>query len=373
MSKSILFYCGLTKSSRDKLDCLNGDSFLFGTIAECHNSLTNHSAKKSEMVVLKKVTGVLEVDQVMTINAKIDFLVQYVLVACKECGKGHQSDQCPYSVESTHFVSNVQRSQNNLYSDTYNYGYQEGMQQQAQWLMPENKSLLDETLMQFIANRTATFKLLDTQIGKLANGINFRPWESLPSNIETNHRRDGNEQCQVVTLCNGRKFQKITKKLQKQKEKSLSKKSCLGDYEMVILYEECSAIIQKKLPPKFKSHGSFTTCTIRTHFSGRALCNLGANINLVPYSIYKKLGLENAEHIGVTLLLDVLVKADKFIFPANFIILNMEVDSEVLVTLGRPFLTISRTFIYAKNGELIMRVHDQQVSFNILKPINFPK
>ncbi|PIN14662.1 DNA-directed DNA polymerase [Handroanthus impetiginosus] len=99
-------------------------------------------------------------------------------------------------------------------------------------------------------------------------------------------------------------------------------------------------------------HESFTIpCTISTHFSGKILCNLGANINLMPYSIYRTLGLEKAKPTRVILQLadisltypkgvieDILVKVDKFIFFANFIILDMKVDNEIAIILRRPFL-----------------------------------
>ena len=72
----------------------------------------------------------------------------------------------------------------------------------------------------------------------------------------------------------------------------LSKKRKLGDYETVYLSEECSAILQKKLPPKLKDPGSFTIpCAIGNAVFERALCDLGASINLMSWSIFKKLKL----------------------------------------------------------------------------------
>ena len=59
---------------------------------------------------------------------------------------------------------------------------------------------------------------------------------------------------------------------------------------------------------------------------------------------------------------DILVNVDKFIFPVDFIVLDFEVDKEVPIILGRPFITIWKT----------MRVNDQQVTFNVLKAIKSP-
>ena len=86
------------------------------------------------------------------------------------------------------------------------------------------------------------------------------------------------------------------------------------------------------------------------HFA-KALCDLGASINIMPLSIYKKLGLGDPNptvmwllmadrtvkrHIGI--LHDVLVKVESFIFPEDFVILDCEVDFEVPIILGRSFL-----------------------------------
>jgi len=64
---------------------------------------------------------------------------------------------------------------------------------------------------------------------------------------------------------------------------------------------------------------------------------------------------------------DVLVKVDKFYFPADFIILDIEEDSNVLIILILPFLAIGRTLIDVEEGELILQVQDEQVTFKIFK------
>ncbi|KAL5754189.1 hypothetical protein ACOSP7_022409 [Xanthoceras sorbifolium] len=128
----------------------------------------------------------------------------------------------------------------------------------------------------------------------------------------------------------------------------ISNKCRLADFETVALTEECSAIIQNKLPPKLKDPGSFTIpCTIGKSDFGKALCDLGASINLMPHSVFRKLGLGEVKATNVTLQLadrlvkyphgiieDVLVKVDKFYFPVDFIILQMEEDVEVPLILG---------------------------------------
>ncbi|XP_022863452.1 uncharacterized protein LOC111383569 [Olea europaea var. sylvestris] len=139
----------------------------------------------------------------------------------------------------------------------------------------------------------------------------------------------------------------------------MSNKRKLEEYETVKLTEECNAILQKKLPQKRKDQGSFTIpCTIGSSSFEKALCDLGASINLIPLSVFKKLGLGEVKPTTVTLQLadrsltypqgiieDVLVNVDKFNFPADFVVLDMEEDQEIPLILGRPFLATGRALI----------------------------
>ena len=166
----------------------------------------------------------------------------------------------------------------------------------------------------------------------------------------------------------------------------LSQKRRLADFETVNLTEECSAILQRKLPQKLKDPSSFTIpCTIGNAIFERALCDLGASINLMPLSIFKRLGLGEARPTTVTLHLadrslkhprgiieDVLVKVGKFIFPADFIVLDMEEDKEIPIILGRPFLATSRAMIDVQRGELKLRVQEDEVKFNVFEAMRHP-
>ena len=166
----------------------------------------------------------------------------------------------------------------------------------------------------------------------------------------------------------------------------LTKKRRLGEFEIIALTQECSCMLQCKISQKMKDPGSFTIlCSIGTKYSGKALCDLGASINLMPLSVFKQLGVGECRPTTVTLQLadrshaypegkieDVLVKVDKFIFPVDFIVLDFEADKEVPIILGRPFLATGKTLIDVKKGELTMRVNDQQVAFNVLDVIKSP-
>ena len=69
---------------------------------------------------------------------------------------------------------------------------------------------------------------------------------------------------------------------------------------------------------------------------------------------------------------DVLVKVDKFIFPVDFIILDMKEDKEVPIILGRPFLAAGRAMIDVQKGELRLRVQEEKMTFNVFNAIKHP-
>ncbi|CAJ2644746.1 unnamed protein product [Trifolium pratense] len=170
-------------------------------------------------------------------------------------------------------------------------------------------------------------------------------------------------------------YAKFMKELMTKKRKPL-------DDDTVEMTEECSAIIQKKLPQKKKDPGSFTIpCSIGNISVGRALCDLGASINLMPLSMMKKIPGAVAKPTKMQLSLadrsivhpygvlhDVLVRVAEFVFPADFVILDMEDDADVEpLLLGRPFLATGRALIDVEMGELMLRTHGEQVMFNVFK------
>ena len=152
----------------------------------------------------------------------------------------------------------------------------------------------------------------------------------------------------------------------------MAKKRKLEDYETVKLTEECSAILQRKLPQKVKDLGSFTIpCAIDDSTFEKALCDLGAIINLMPLLVFRKLGLGEVKSTMSSLQMadrsltyprevieDVLVKVDKFIFPVDFVVLDMEENSEIPLILGRPFQATGRALIDVHSDNLTLKFPD---------------
>ncbi|XP_010248183.1 PREDICTED: uncharacterized protein LOC104591089, partial [Nelumbo nucifera] len=158
------------------------------------------------------------------------------------------------------------------------------------------------------------------------------------------------------------------------------------DCEMVKLNKECSAIRQNKLPPKLKDPGSFSIpCTKGNAEFDKALYDLGASINLMPYSIFKRLGLHELTSTTITLQLadrsikyprgiveDVLVKVGNFIIPTDFIVLDMEEDRSMPLILGRPFLATGNALIDVQKGQLTLRINVEEMIFNVFQTLKYP-
>ncbi|KAI3820895.1 hypothetical protein L1987_08446 [Smallanthus sonchifolius] len=139
--------------------------------------------------------------------------------------------------------------------------------------------------------------------------------------------------------------------------------------------EWCSTVIEPSLPQKMKDPGSFTIpCVIGGLSVGNALADLGARINLMPYSVFKKLGLGEPQPTRMSLQLtdrpvkyprdfvgNMLVRVYKFIFPVDFVILDMDEDEHVPLILGRPFLAIAHAMIDVFSGKLTLGVNDEKV------------
>ena len=142
----------------------------------------------------------------------------------------------------------------------------------------------------------------------------------------------------------------------------LSKKRKIVEEGIVNLTATCSALMKKELPEKMKDPGSFTIpCIIEGVEIQKALCDSGASINLMPLSVAKQLSLGELIPTTITLQMadrsmvkpeGVLVTVGKFVFPVDFIILDMEEDSQVPLLLGRPFLATGAALIDMQKGVL---------------------
>ncbi|GJW39591.1 reverse transcriptase domain-containing protein [Tanacetum coccineum] len=136
---------------------------------------------------------------------------------------------------------------------------------------------------------------------------------------------------------------------------------------------------QNKVPPKLGDPGSFLIpCNFSKAFSCNALADLGASINLMPYSLYAKLSIETLKPTKMSVRLtdrsfqypvgiaeNMLVEVGKFTFLVDLVILKMEEDSKVPLILGRPFLYTVDVVIRAKQKQRNFGVRTERMIFHI--------
>ncbi|KAK1411651.1 hypothetical protein QVD17_38208 [Tagetes erecta] len=219
----------------------------------------------------------------------------------------------------------------------------------------------------------------DTVQQRLRPASIAQPEESAPKASDTPPRLHINLPF-VEALTQMPKYAKFLKDL-------LSNKKKLEELSTVILSEECSAVLQSKLPQKKTDPGSFTIpCLIGSLSVNNALADLGASINLMPYAMFSRLDLGEPKPTRMSIQLadrsikyprgiveNLLVKVDKFIFPVDFVILDMDEDVTVPLILGRPFLATARALIDVCDGKLSLRVGEETVTFDIHQPMRHPK
>ncbi|XP_021764237.1 uncharacterized protein LOC110728875 [Chenopodium quinoa] len=132
-----------------------------------------------------------------------------------------------------------------------------------------------------------------------------------------------------------------------------------------VAHKKGPTLLYDNLPPKLHDPGSFTIpCTINEKFFDKVLCDLGASVNLMPYSLYENLGLQGLKPSPIYLQMadrtsrlpkgvveDVLIKVGELIFPIDFVVMDMKVDHKIPIIFGRPFLATSQALIDVPKGQ----------------------
>ncbi|GJV38292.1 hypothetical protein Tco_1410769 [Tanacetum coccineum] len=136
------------------------------------------------------------------------------------------------------------------------------------------------------------------------------------------------------------------------------------------------------LPQKEKDPRSFTLpYFIHNVCFDKALVDLGSSVSVMPFSTYTNLSLGILSHTRLTIepadrtikqprgiAKNVLVRIGKFIFPIDFIILDIPEDDDVPLILGRPFLSTAHSNIDVYKRKITLRVGEEKLVFKSIKP-----
>ncbi|XP_016571049.2 uncharacterized protein LOC107868958 [Capsicum annuum] len=152
------------------------------------------------------------------------------------------------------------------------------------------------------------------------------------------------------------------------------------------LMEEYISVVIKKMPKKLKDLENFTLpIQIGDSEIVYVFSNLRTSKNLMPLTMFNTLGLGESRPCSLMIQLedmtidkpkgiikDVLIKVGKFLLPADFIVLDYDVDNRVPIILVHPFLSMEGALINIREGTLTMRLNDEKVVFKVYKSLNLP-
>ncbi|XP_047150716.1 uncharacterized protein LOC124822722, partial [Vigna umbellata] len=136
--------------------------------------------------------------------------------------------------------------------------------------------------------------------------------------------------------------------------------------------EECKVI--KAPPPKVKDPGSFTIpCTINGHKIGKALIDLGSNINFMPLSVLENIGGLEVQPAKMTLFMadgstkkpygvveNVMVQTGNLRFLVDFVVMEMEEDLEIPIIFGRPFMKTAKVIINVDDETIALKNQEEE-------------
>ncbi|XP_014523338.1 uncharacterized protein LOC106779681 [Vigna radiata var. radiata] len=134
-------------------------------------------------------------------------------------------------------------------------------------------------------------------------------------------------------------------------------------------------ILQRTLPPKVEDLGSFTIpCNIGNLKIGKALIDLGSNINLMPLTVLKKIGDLEVKPTRMSLLMaygspkrpygmveDVMVRVANLMFMVDFVILEMEENAEIPIIVGRSFMKMAKVIINVHEGTIALKDQEEDL------------
>ncbi|GJW93457.1 hypothetical protein Tco_0173129 [Tanacetum coccineum] len=259
----------------------------------------------------------------------------------------------------------------------------------------ENSNIINEigaSTDAAIRNQRASIKTLEIQIGKMSKVLQERGFVSLPNSMETNPRdqvksistakanfseihRIGHEPYAISSTQHKSLFFETVPFLRRLQNFGCDDWREAQDVKILDTYDH-------SLPQKEKDPVSFTLpCFIQNICFDKALVDLGASVSVMPFSTYTNLGLEILSHTRLTIELanqtikqprgiaeNVLVRIGKFIFPIDFIILDIPEDNDVPLILGRPFLSIAHSKIDVFKRKITLRVGEEKLVFKSVKP-----
>nr|GEY60158.1 transposon Ty3-I Gag-Pol polyprotein [Tanacetum cinerariifolium] len=398
------FYNALSSKDQDSLNSAVGGNFLDKMPHECLAIIESKSKVRysRDKLIVAKVSTNASTSGVSPDVVKLKDIVKALLLdkkgqnqslapvkaveeSCVTCGGAHSYRNCPATDDNV-YRDNIQESVSQASVFNYNQGntnYRPPMMSNQIRppgfpSVPNNQNVQRNNQNRFIPNQNQ---------GNFNQGPVYQPpifqqpayqapaYQALVSASKPNPKasipypsRRNDERNREKANNQIEKFYQISKDMKK-----------LSEMARTPLNEHCSAVLLKKLPKKLGDPGKFLIpCDLPSIAECLALADLSANINLMPFSVWKRLSLPDLTPTCMTLELadrsisrlvgvaeDVYVKVGSFHFPADFIVVDFDVDLRAPLILERSFLKTRRALIDVFEGELTLRVGKKAITFNL--------
>ncbi|GJR11418.1 retrotransposon protein [Tanacetum coccineum] len=243
-----------------------------------------------------------------------------------------------------------------------------------------------------IRNQGASIKTLELQIGQMSKVLQERGFRSLPSSTKTNPRDQVKSiSTTIADLSEIRRMEYGPYVVSVSQHRNVFPETvpfprllhnyCCDDWKEARGVKILEAY-DHDLPQKEKDPGSFTLpCFINNVCFDKALVDLGASVSVMPFSTYTNLSLGVLSHTRLTIELadrtikqprgiaeNVLVRINKFVFPIDFIILDIPEDDDIPLILGPPFLSTAYVKIDVFKRKVTLRVGEEKLVFKSVKP-----
>ncbi|GJV87621.1 reverse transcriptase domain-containing protein [Tanacetum coccineum] len=412
-----MFYNGLTLRHRDTINAAAGGTFMKRKPKECYDIIENitahhndwdtsahrgessSSATSSSFEIAALAQQMIEMRKDMFQMYRSNQQVNFVTPNCETCGGPHSYYECQAAGGYTQDV----------YATTGNYSPGAGSSVPPLPSSSSSSSKEVERDPKMITDRVLTESTTRVPPPIVQPSPISRPYEIPPPPTSSSSKlpkwnphqppipylsRLNKEKLQDKSDIQVHKFFQMFKKLHfnislaealalmpkyhKMLKDLLSDKEKLLGLANTSLTKNCSAVLLKKLPEKLGDPGKFLIpCDFPELEKCMALADLGASINLMPLSVWKKLMLPELVPTRMTLELanrsiaypagiaeDVFVQVGKFTFPADFVVVDYDVDPRVPLILGRPFLRTARALVDVYGEELILRDGDEKLIFH---------
>nr|GFB16836.1 reverse transcriptase domain-containing protein [Tanacetum cinerariifolium] len=325
--------------------------------------------------------------------------VKAIDTKCKTCGGPHSFTECPAVSAYTQETAYATTGRENNFNEAPTYQTPTHQPQVVPQVsnfkayMKANDVAMKnmQTQMTSLTNSNLKLKNMFGQFMKI-NTASSSGTGSLPSNIVLNLRED----LKAITTQSGVTLDgpsvsppPLSKEVDREPE-MITDHVLTGSTNnvppLVVLPSSASTSsssktpeVTKDTPEKLGDPGKFLIpCDFLEFDECLALVDVGANINLMPLSIWKKLSLPDLSSTQMILELadrsttqpagiaeDVFVKVGKFYFPIDFVVVDYVVDPRVPLICERPFLRTGRALIDVYDEELTLRVDDEAITFKV--------